>query len=293
MSTIPYGKEQDPQCFAAYIRVHMSQEIYGRLMRWSFVLLLAWPLLAWAATPDAFDAVRYHVDVTYDTATHTLRGIVSCMAVWRGTYPLDDLYFFLPPNTLSRPDPREPAAFSDLRYPYGFDTATLIVSSVSDEAQQPLAFALHDDRAVPVGRVPDRALLHVRLPRPYHTGERVQVVITFATHLPEAKDWGYYRGIVALDGLWYPMLVPYRRGTWVWGLQEFVHAHYTLRFTAAADQQVLASVPWTSTTQPHGWRTLTGSAGPLYHLGLSLSTQGHSGGSHTRSPTACGGSCRR
>ena len=67
----------------------------------------------------------------------------------------------------------------------------------------------------------------------------MQVVIAFATRLPEAKNWGYYRGIVALDGLWYPMLVPYRQGTWVWGLQEFVHAHYTLRLTAAADQQVL------------------------------------------------------
>jgi len=254
----------------------MSQELSGRLVRWSLVLLLAWPLLGWAATSDTFDAVHYHIDVTYDAATHTLRGMVSCTAVWRGTYPLGDLYFFLPPNTLSRPDPREPAAFSDLRYLYGFDAATLTVSSVSDEAQRPLAFALHDDRAVPVGRVPDRALLHVRLPRPYHPGERVQVGIAFATHLPEAKNWGHYRGIVALDGLWYPTLVPYRQGTWVWGLQEFVHAHYTLRLTAAADQHVLASVPWTSTTQQHGWRTLTGSAGPLYHLGLSLSTQGHS-----------------
>ena len=253
----------------------MSQGIYGRLVGWSLVLLLAWPLLVWAATPDAFEAVHYHVDVTYDAAAHTLQGSISCTAVWRGPYPLGDLYFFLPPNTLSRPDPREPAAFSDLRYPYGFDAATLTVSSVSDEAQRALAFALHDDRAVLVGRVPDRALLHIRLPRPYHPGERVQVIIAFATRLPEAKNWGHYRGIVALDGLWYPTLVPFRQGTWVWGLQEFVHAHYTLRLTAAADQQVLASVPWASIIKQHGWQTLIGSAGPLYHLGLSLSTQGH------------------
>ena len=262
----------------------MSQAISGRLMRWSLVLLLAWLPLVWAATPDAFDAVHYQVDVTYDAASHTLRGVVSCTAVWRGTDPLGELYFFLPPNTLSRPDPREPAAFSDLRYPYGFDAATLTVSSVSNEAQQPLAFALHDDHTVPVGRVPDRALLHVRLPRPYHTGARVQVVIAFATRLPEAKNWGHYRGIVALDGLWYPLLVPYRQGTWVWGLQEFIHAHYTLRLTAAADQHVLASVPWTSSTQQHGWHTLTGSAGPLYHLGLSLSPQGHSAEDLTHTP---------
>ena len=262
----------------------MSQEIYGRLMMWSLVLLLAWPLLVWAATPDAFDAVHYHVDVTYDTATHTLQGVVSCTVVWRGDHGLGDVYFFLPPNTLSRPDPRAPAAFSDLRYPYGFDAATLTVSSVSDEAQQPLTFALHDDRAVPVGRVPDRALLHVRLPRPYQAGERVQVVIAFATRLPEAKNWGHYRSIVALDGLWYPTLVPYRQGAWVWGLQEFVQAHYTLRFTTAADQHVLASVPWTSSTQQHGWRTLTGSAGPLSHLGLSLSPQGHSEEDLTHDP---------
>ena len=126
-----------------------------------------------------------------------------------------------------------------------------------------------------MGRVPDRAILHVRLPRPYHPGERLQVTIAFATRLPEAKNWGHYRGSVALDGLWYPTLVPYRQGAWVWGLHEFVHAHYTLRFTAAAEQQVLASVPWTSRSQQHGWQTLTGSAGPLYHLGLSLSPRGH------------------
>jgi hypothetical protein len=238
----------------------------------------------WAVPPDAFDAVHYHVDVTYDAATHTLQGHLSCAAVWRGDQGLGELYFFLPPNTLSRPDPREPAVFSDLRYPYGFDAATLTVSSVHDEAQQPLTFAQHDDHAVPAGRVPDRAILHVRLPRPYHSGERVQVVIAFATRLPEAKNWGHYRGIVALDGLWYPTLVPFRQGTWLWGLHEFVHAHYTLRFTAATDQQVLASVPWTSTTQQHGWRTLTGSAGPLYHLGLSLSPQGHSEEDRTHDP---------
>jgi hypothetical protein len=262
----------------------MSQGTYGRLVRWSLALLLAWPLCVWAASPDAFDGLHYHVDVTYDAATHTLQGSISCTAVWSGDIVLSDLYFFLPPNTLSRPDPREPAAFSDLRYPYGFDAARLTVSSVRDEVQQPLTFALRDDHAVPIGRVPDRAILHVRLPRPYYPGERVQVVIAFATRLPEAKNWGHYHGIVALDGLWYPTLVPFRQGTWIWGLHEFVHAHYTLRFTATADQQVLASVPWTSTTQQHGWQTLTGSAGPLYHLGLSLSTQGHSDEDRTHDP---------
>ena len=185
-----------------------QQYPYVRLMKWSLVLLLAWPILMLAATPDAFEAVHYHIDVTYDVTTHTLQGMASCTAVWRGPQPLVDLYFFLPPNTLSRPDPREPAAWSDVRYPYGFDASTLTVSSVSDEAQQPLAFALHDDQAVPVGRVPDRALLHVRLPRPYHPGERVQVVVAFTTRLPEAKNWGHYRGIVALDGLWYPCSCP-------------------------------------------------------------------------------------
>src|ERR671924_358405 len=87
------------------IRGDMSQGTYGRLVGWSLVLLLVWPLLVWAATPDAFDAVHYNVDVTYDAATHTLQGSVSCAAVWRGAHPLAELYFFLPPNTLSRSDP--------------------------------------------------------------------------------------------------------------------------------------------------------------------------------------------
>ena len=43
-------------------------------------------------------------------------------------------------------------------------------------------------------------------------------------------------------------------------------------------------MPWTSSTQQHGWQTLTGSAGPLYHLGLSLSTQGHSEEDLTHTP---------
>ena len=43
-------------------------------------------------------------------------------------------------------------------------------------------------------------------------------------------------------------------------------------------------MPWTSSTQQHGWHTLTGSAGPLYHLGLSLSPQGHSAEDLTHTP---------
>src|SRR5215471_12639192 len=243
------------------------------ILGWGIVLLLTRPLLVWAAPPLAFEAVHYNLDVTYDAPTHTLQGVVSCTAVWQGADPLSEVYFFLPPNTLSRPDPREPAAFSDLRYPYGFEAARLTVSTVSDGARQALTFALQDDQAVPVGHVPDQALLHVWLPRPYSAGERFQVTIAFTTRLPQAKNWGHYRGIVALDGQWYPMLVPMRQGAWVWGMQEFVHADYTLRLTAAADQQVIASVPWTSNTQQHGRQTLSGSAGPLYQLGLSLSAQ--------------------
>lgn len=258
------------------VRINMSRGLYSRMLEWSIALLLAWPLCAWAALPEAFDAVHYDLDVTYDVATHTIKGVASCTAVWRGADPLVDLYFFLPPNTLSRPDSREPAVFSDLRYPYGFEAATLTISSVSDEEQHPLAFALQGDHAVPVGHVPDQAILHVRLPRPYHAGERLRIAIAFATHVPQAKNWGHYRGIVALDGLWYPTLVPYRQSTWVWGMQEFIHAHYTLRLTTAADQQVIASVPWTSRTQQRALQTLSGSAGPLYHLGLSLSTPGPS-----------------
>ena len=75
---------------------------------------------------------------------------------------------------------------------------------------------------MPVGRVPDQAVLHIVLPRPYHAGERITLNMTFTTRLPQAKNWGVYQGTVALDGLWYPMLVPYRHGTWIWGLQEFV-----------------------------------------------------------------------
>jgi hypothetical protein len=251
---------------------------------WSLALLLVWSLLGEAAVPDAFEEARYHLDVAYDVATHTIRGHITCTAMWRGPQPLDDLYFFLPPNTLSRPDPREPAVYSDLRYAAGFHTASLTVDAVQDAAQRPLTFALHDDHTVPVGRVPDNAILHVRLPQTAAVGGQVQVRIAFTTRLPEALNWGYYRGIVALDGLWYPMLVPYRDGAWVRGLQHFMHAHYTLRLTTAAEQQAVASVPWLSTTRQHGQQTLEGNAGPLYHLGLSLSAQWQHTEALTREP---------
>src|SRR5437773_12045161 len=94
-----HGNRLDTFSALPCIRGHMSQGTYGRLMRWSLVLLLAWPLLAWAATPDALDAVHYHVDVTYDAATHTLHGSISCTAIGRGAHPLAELYFLLPPTT--------------------------------------------------------------------------------------------------------------------------------------------------------------------------------------------------
>lgn len=225
---------------------------------------------------ETYETIHYCLDVSYEASQRTIQGQLSVSAIWRGSQPLTSLYFFLPPNTLSRPDPREPAAFRDLRYARGFDAARLSVQQVSsDDAKQGLPFQLQDDPAVPVGHVPDQAILQVSLPRPYRTGERFALTMTFTTRLPEAKNWGMYRGSVALDGYWYPMLVPYRQGRWLWGMQEFVHAHYTLRVTTDTAQQVVASVPWDRRTYDHGLQTLSGSAGPLYHLGLSSHTQWH------------------
>jgi hypothetical protein len=237
--------------------------------------MLACPRSGRAASQEAFEAVHYRLEVTLDPAARTLRGQVAFTAIWQGEQPLTALYFFLPPNTLRRHDPREPAAYSDLRYARGFDAAYLAVERVTDATQRPLQFHLQDDQAVPVGRVPDQALLHIVLPRPYHAGERITLSMTFTTRVPQAKNWGVYRGTVALDGLWYPMLVPYRHGTWVWGMQEFVHAHYTLRLTTPADQQVVASVPWSEHSRQQNLQTFAGSAGPLYHLGLGSSAVWH------------------
>jgi hypothetical protein len=247
--------------------------------RWGLVwltLLLTSPLPGWTATQEAFQAVHYRLEVTYDAAAHTIQGQTAFSATWQGPEPLTALHFFLPPNTLRRRDPRAPAAYSDLRYARGFSAASLTVHRVTDGALQALSFYLQDDPAVPVGRVPDQAVLRIALPRPYQAGERLDVNIAFTTRLPQAKNWGVYRGTVALDGLWYPMLVPYRQGTWIWGMQEFVHAHYALRLTTAAQQQVVASVPWAERTRHGDQQTFSGSAGPLYHLGLASSTGWHS-----------------
>jgi hypothetical protein len=254
-------------------------------MLW-FVFLVVWPLQVWATPPqDAFEAVDYHLAVRYEASSHTLQGQSALSAVWRGAQPLTSLYFFLPPNTLSRPDPREPAAFRDLRYAQGFDPARLTVHQVTDAAGHALPFQLQDDQAVSVGHVPDQAVLHVSLPRPYQQGERVAVTIAFTTRLPEAKNWGVYRDTVAVDGRWYPMLVPYRHESWLWGMQEFVHAHYSLCVTTESPQQVVASVPWEHHQDTNGQQRFCGSGGPLYHLGLASRAQWSSAIDTMSSPT--------
>ena len=245
------------------------------------------PIAVWSMPQNAFESVHYRLDVTYDPATHSIRGQAAVSAVWQGPEPLTALYFFLPPNTLSRRDPREPAVYSDLRYAKGFDAAHLTVHRITDSTQTDLSFHLQDDPAVPVGHVPDRALLHIPLPRPYRAGESLDLTIAFTTRLPEVKNWGYYRDIVALDGRWYPMLVPYREGQWVWGMHEFVHARYDLQLTAPMAQHVIASVPWQRHTQHTGQQTLSGSAGPLYHLGLSSGPKRYLACDDVQSPTLC------
>ena len=245
------------------------------------------PVAVWSTPRDAFESVHYRLNVTYDPAAHSIHGQASVSAVWQGAQPLTALYFFLPPNTLSRRDPREPAAYSDLRYAKGFDAAHLTVHRITDLAQTDLSFHLQDDPSVPVGHVPDRALIHIPLPRPYRTGERLGLTLSFTTRLPEVKNWGHYRDIVALVGRWYPMLVPYRQGQWVWGMQEFVYARYDLQLTTPVHQHVIASVPWRRRTQHNGQQTLSGSAGPLYHLGLSSGPKRYSACDDSQRPTLC------
>jgi hypothetical protein len=251
---------------------HPQQRRFPYVWRYGIiglVWLLGGAKLAWATAPEALAAVQYRLEVTYDAEARTIHGQATVTATWHGPQALTDLYFFLPPNTLSRRDPREPAAFSDQRYVLGFEAASLAVQRVTDGRQHELPFRLQDDPAMPVGRVPDQAVLVIPLSPPTQAGEPFTVGITFTTRLPQARNWGVYQHTLALDGQWYPMLVPYRRERWVWGMQEFVHAHYTLRLTTSAAQQVIASVPWSDHAQHNNQQTLTGSAGPLYHLGLS------------------------
>lgn len=248
---------------------------------------LTWMGVAGAQPHAAFTSVRYHIEVAYDPTAHNIDGQVTIRAVWNGAEPLAALYLFLPPNTLSQRDPREPAAYADLRYARGFDAARLTVHRVTDASGQDLPFQLQDDHAVSVGRVPEQAILRIEPLVAYRVGAPFHITVAFTTRVPEAKNWGHYQGIVALDGLWYPMLVPHHQGQWIWGLQAFVHAHYELHFTTRADQHVVASTPWHESTPNDGWHTFTGSAGPLYHLGLSLSSDWRPLCDTTQLPTVC------
>ena len=240
-----------------------------------FFLYLIWPFWGWGAPQHTFESVHYDLDVTYHAKRRVLHGHADIQAVWLGSSPLTELYFFLPPNTLSRRDPREPAAFSDQRYVLGFDRASIRVQRVWTDARHELSFQVRDDDAVPPGHVPDRALLHVTLPRPYAPGERFALSLAFTTQLPEAKNWGVYRGTMALDGRWYPMLVPRRRGDWIWGMQSFVHASYQLRLTTDANQDVVASVPWSEQSWQGDRQVLRGHGALIYHLGLSSRATWH------------------
>ena len=241
-----------------------------RLYLWFFFLLVG-PGMQWAYAQDAFENVQYRLAVTYTPETRTIHGYATIRGVWQGTQPLEALHFFLPPNTLQRRDPRQSAGYSDLRYAAGFRGARLTVHQVVERPQRSLTFTLRDDTTVPVGHVPDQAILYVSLPRLYQQGETWEVTITFTTTVPYAKNWGIYRGVLALDGQWYPMLVPHRQGAWVWGMQEFVHADYHLEVTTPAAEQVVAPMPWSARTVHGTLQTFVGSGGPFYHLGLSSS----------------------
>lgn len=254
---------------------------------WWSLCLVIWPLSGWPMSSEGFESVHYQLDVTYDAATQRIHGQMSFGATWRENGPLTAIYFFLMPNTLSRRDPREPAAFHDLRYVKGFDTSHLTVRQVTNRAGNPLPFEQQDDPAVPVGHVPDRGLLRVALAQPYHAGERVHFTIAFETRLPRAKNWGVYRGVLALDGRWYPMLVPYRQGRWIWGMQEFVHARYMLRLTTDMDQQIVASVPWREQREQQGKQIRSGSANSLHHLGLSSRAGAQQTCDRTQPPWLC------
>ena len=147
----------------------------------------------WSAAQEAFEAVHYQLDVRLDTATRTLQGQVTFTAVWQGEEPLTMLYFFLPPNTLQRPDPREPAAFSDIRYARGFEAASLTVHRVTDGTQRQLPFRLQDDQAVPVGRVPDQAVLPGPA-APVHTWGASQPHYSVHYPSPPRQELGCIRG---------------------------------------------------------------------------------------------------
>lgn len=53
------------------------------------------PAVVWSMPQNAFEAVHYRLDVTYDPTAHSIHGQVSVSAVWQGAQPLTALYFFL------------------------------------------------------------------------------------------------------------------------------------------------------------------------------------------------------
>lgn len=228
-----------------------------------------------AAPAAAWHDVHYHLDVRYDVESHTIYGDMTITALWQGNMPLSTVPLFLPPNTLQRRDRREPAAFHDQRYPRGFAAASLRLQHITDGSGRALPSTLQDDPEVPVGRVPDQGIAMITLPQPLSPGQQLILQLRFITRIPRARNWGHVDGIVALAGLWYPALIPYRGERWVTGLQEFVPAYYQVRLQTAADYTVVASVPWTQRTLQQQQQTLAGSAGPLQQLGLSLSKDWH------------------
>jgi hypothetical protein len=97
---------------------------WARLFGW--LLVVGWLGPSWSGVAEsqpqvALTSAHYQIEAAYDPTIHHLEGQVTISAIWNGAEPLDALYVFLPPNTLSRLDPREPAAYADLRYAKGID----------------------------------------------------------------------------------------------------------------------------------------------------------------------------
>jgi hypothetical protein len=230
------------------------------------LLPLLLPLLAVNAPPaGAQEAPWYRLRAELDVAAHTIRGELELeldaadprVAAGSG----DTLWFHLPPNRFTEPDPRgrrrniesltfatgfEDTPLFDPMWPAGFSRGGIAIESVEAADGTPLPFTLEPNPAIPLGYSVHDGLMRVSLAQA--PGLR-SLRIRFVTRLPRRYWEGWSRAGVLVEE-WYPLLA--NRGAHGWDFDVFAPrpGRYEAEVRATQAGQLFLGHGWNARVEP-------------------------------------------
>lgn len=172
--------------------------------------------LLWASTAyGQHNYNRYHIEVTFDPKTHTLKGISTVEYYNSSDQILHSIYFLLLLNQGQKNNPFLHEATNDQSYWNGFDPSWTRIESVSTAEGNQLPYALEKGPLLYPFRSYslDETVLRVDLPHPLAPGSSVVIKIAFISKAAHRSDLyvllsGYKLGVYNWLWFWYPRAIP-------------------------------------------------------------------------------------